>query len=89
MSKNLHHGTFPVDSDNNMNVSPAHSRGLFFEKLVWLTTEEAAQYLRKSVNAIRIMVYRNEIRARKHRRRLYFRRDELDAVIESSQLERG
>ena len=62
---------------------------LLFEDLIWLTTEEAAQYLRKSVNAIRILVYKKILRARKFRRRLYFRKSELDAVIEASALERG
>jgi excisionase family DNA binding protein len=62
---------------------------VIFEKLIWLTTEEAAQYLRKSPNAIRILVFRKILRARKFRRRLYFRKAELDLVIESSQLERG
>lgn len=62
---------------------------LFFENLPWLTTEEAAQYLRKSVNAIRILVYKKILRARKFRRRLYFRKSELDAAIEASALERG
>ena len=56
-----------------------------FNKLIWLTTEEAASYLRKSANAIRIMVHKKILRARKFRRRLYFRREELDALIETSQ----
>jgi excisionase family DNA binding protein len=65
------------------------SNQLFFENLIWLTTQETAQYLRKSVNAIRILVFRKILRARKFRRRLYFRKSELDAVIEASVLERG
>jgi excisionase family DNA binding protein len=62
---------------------------LLFQNLIWLTTEEAAKYLRKSANAIRIMVHKKILKARKFRRRLYFRRDELDAVIEASILQRG
>ena len=57
---------------------------LLFDNLVWLTTEEAAQYLRKSANAVRILVHRGILRARKFRRRLYFRKDELCALIETS-----
>ena len=57
---------------------------LLFDNLVWLTTEEAAQYLRKSANAVRILVHRGLLRARKFRRRLYFRKDELCALIETS-----
>ncbi len=62
---------------------------LSFEHLVWLTTEEAARYLRKSANAIRILVSRRILRARKFRRRLYFRKDELNALIETSSLKGG
>ena len=55
-----------------------------FENLIWLTTEEAATYLRKSADAIRHLVYRGDIRARKFKRRLYFRRDELDELLDLS-----
>ena len=55
-----------------------------FERLTWLDSEEAATYLRKTTNALRIMVYRGYIRPRKFRRRLYFRKIELDRLLESS-----
>ena len=55
-----------------------------FEHLTWLDTKEAATYLRKTANALRIMVYRGYLRPRKFRRRLYFRRIELDRLLESS-----
>jgi hypothetical protein len=55
-----------------------------FERLTWLNTKDAADYLRKTVNALRIMVFRGYIRPRKFRRRLYFRRLELDRLLESS-----
>ena len=61
------------------------------ENLVWLNSEEAAIYLRKfrkdgtpSVEAIRTAVYRGQIKARKWNRHLYFRRTELDWMIENS-----
>jgi hypothetical protein len=54
------------------------------DRLTWLTAKEAAQYLRKTANAIRIMVYRGHIQPRKLRNRLYFRRIELDRLLESS-----
>lgn len=62
---------------------------LFFDNLVWLNTEEAARYLRKTVNALRIAVYRRHIKARKFKRRLYFKRVELDKLIETSELTGG
>lgn len=72
-------------SDGNQNVSHEMcSSDLLFEKLIWMTTEEAARYLRKSANAIRIMVHKKILKARKFRRRLYFKKDELDALIETS-----
>lgn len=54
--------------------------------LTWMNSKEAAQYLRKTRNALLIMVNRGYIRARKFRRRLYFRRVELDRMLESSTL---
>jgi hypothetical protein len=55
-----------------------------FNRLTWLDSKEAANYLRKTANALRIMVYRGYIRPRKFRRRLYFRKLELDRLLESS-----
>lgn len=56
----------------------------FFDQLTWLNTDEAAKYLRKTKNALFIMVNRGYIRVRKYRRRLYFRKVELDRLLESS-----
>ena len=55
-----------------------------FNRLTWLDTKEAARYLRKTANALRIMVFRGYLKPRKFRRRLYFRRVELDRMLESS-----
>ncbi len=55
-----------------------------FDRLTWLDSKEAAEYLRKTANALRIMVYRGYIKPRRFRRRLYFRRLELDRLLESS-----
>lgn len=57
------------------------------ERLTWMDSKEAATYLRKSANALRIMVYRGYLQPRKFRHRLYFRRLELDRLIESSMSE--
>lgn len=65
------------------------SHHLFFENLIWLTTKEASVYLRRSVNAIHTLVSRRKIRARKFSNRLYFKKDELDYLIETSQLKGG
>lgn len=55
-----------------------------FDQLTWLDSKEAAKYLRKTANALRIMVFRGYLRPRKFRRRLYFRKLELDRLLESS-----
>ena len=57
---------------------------MLFDNFKWMTTNEAAAYLRKSTNAIRTAVCRGHIKARKFRRRLYFKRSELDHLIETS-----
>ncbi len=49
-----------------------------------MTSEEAAMYLRRSVGQIRNMVYRGQLRYRRFCRRLYFRKFDLDRLIESS-----
>ena len=61
----------------------------FFGNLVWLTTKEAARYLRKNTNAVMDLVYKKILRVRKLRRRLYFKREELDALIGTSKLAGG
>ncbi len=58
--------------------------GVDFDRLTWLDSKDAANYLRKTANALRIMVCRGYLRPRKFRRRLYFRRIELDRMLESS-----
>ena len=55
-----------------------------FENLVWMTSAEAAKYLRKSYGALRVMVCRGYIKPRMFHRRWYFRRSELDRLIENS-----
>lgn len=66
--------------------SPTETNGsvMLFENYKWMTTSEAATYLRKSSNAIRTAVCRGHITARKFKRRLYFKRSELDRLIETS-----
>ncbi len=57
---------------------------LFFENLEWMSSEEAARYLRRSVGQIRNMVYRGQIKSRKFNSRLYFRKNDLERAIEFS-----
>ena len=76
-------------SSNGEEARVPWDSGLVFDNLVWLSSQEAARYLRKSVGALRTMVSRGHLRARKFRRRLYFRRIELDRLLESSEQKGG
>ena len=51
---------------------------------IWLSTNEAAQYLGKTKNAIWILLCRGLLIKRKWRRRLYFKKAELDRLLETS-----
>lgn len=77
------------DSRYTDSVEGHRSSTLIFENLIWLTTKEAAVYLRRSVNAIHTLVSRRKLRARKFSNRLYFKKEELDYLIETSQLKGG
>jgi excisionase family DNA binding protein len=68
----------------NLQGSSSHRASLLFDNLIWLTTKEAAVYLRKSVNAIHLLVSRGQLKARKFGNRLYFKKLELDYLIETS-----
>ncbi len=59
---------------------------LLFDNLEWLTSKEAALYLRKTYGALKVMVHRGHIRARKFRNRLYFKKSELNELLETSDL---
>lgn len=72
------------DSRYTDQVEGQGSSALIFDNLEWLTTAEAAHYLRKSTDAIRQMVCRGQLRARKFHRRLYFRKVELDQALDIS-----
>ncbi len=57
------------------NVSGSKDPRFFENKIEneWLSTEEAATFLSISPNALRIMVYRDQIKAYKFGRRLRFK----------------
>ena len=64
-----------------ITMSELSSSGTFFDKLVWLTSKEAAEYLRKSIGALRVHVHRGHIQVHKWHRRLYFKRVDLDRML--------
>jgi excisionase family DNA binding protein len=72
-----------IDRSNGEEETSERSL-LLLDNLEWLTTAEAAYYLRKSSAAIRQMVCRGQLRARKFHRRLYFKKVELNQAIDIS-----
>jgi excisionase family DNA binding protein len=51
------------------------------ESVRWLTSSEAAQYLRVSISSLKMMVYRGQIKVRKLGRRNRFLREELERLF--------
>lgn len=70
----------------NLDGAGVNSKSVveIFDNQVWLNSEDAAVYLRRSVGQLRNMVYRRQIKPKKYVGRLYFRRSDLDRSIESS-----
>jgi excisionase family DNA binding protein len=83
MSETSSHTTYFTNEkvyarDEHFNAHP------FFDNLIWLTTDEAASFLRKSSHALRQMTYKGRIRPRKFGGRLYFKKAELNDLIDTS-----
>lgn len=64
---------------------------MFFDNLIWLTCLDAAIYLRKfkadgtpSVGAIRNLIYRGHLKARKMGNSVYLKKSEIDRALELS-----
>lgn len=53
-------------------------------KKTWLSSDEAARYLGKTRNAVWLLVSKGILIKRKWNRRLYFKRSELDQLLETS-----
>ena len=64
-------------------LSKAASDGLFDNRIAeWLSTQEAARFLRISENALRICVYRGQIKVYRFGRRLRFRVEDLRQILQ-------
>ncbi len=53
----------------------------FFDNRIWLDTNEAANFLRITVNALRIRIWRKQVIAHKFGNRLRFKRIDLDKYM--------
>lgn len=71
-------------SEKNYNTNTHVNANSFFNNLIWITTKEASEFLRKSSHAVRQMVYKGHISARKFHGRLYFNKLELHELIDLS-----
>lgn len=58
------------------------TQSLFDNSIVWLSSEEAAHYLRTSAQQIRNWVYQGKFKAYRIGRKLLFKKSDLDAAIE-------
>ncbi len=56
----------------------------FFDNLIWLSSKEAADYLRISVGALKNRVYRGEIFPRKLGRLNRYNKKELEQLLSAS-----
>lgn len=56
----------------------------FNNGLVWMTSIEASRYLGKSKNALWLLVSRGFLIKRKWQGRLYFKKSEIDRMLESA-----
>ena len=65
----------------NQDVCGKDERTPSLESVRWLTTSEAAHYLRISVSSLKMMVYRGQVRVRKLGRRNRFLREELERLF--------
>lgn len=54
----------------------------------WLRTNEVALYLGTSIGAVKNMTLRGKLRPKKYNRRNYYGREEIDGLIEHSDIER-
>lgn len=57
------------------------AEGPLFENLVWLTTKEAAVYLRVSEGQIRNMVWRGQLKSYHLQNKLRFQKSDLDSLL--------
>ena len=68
-------------------ISHLDARGLsvsadaLFDKLKWMTSKEAAHYLRVSAGQIRNMVWRGQLKCYRLQNRLRFLRSDLDRLL--------
>lgn len=56
-------------------------RPALFDNRIWMNTKEAAEYLRVSVNGLRLKVWKRQLPAYKFDRHLRFKKSDLDQYM--------
>lgn len=73
------------EKESSRKVLSTWGSSLIFENLTWLTSNEAAAYLRlPTVGALRVLVCRRKVPFHKLGRSLRFNRNELDRLLKAS-----
>ena len=83
---------FQMEKRYNKNKSDSKKSDSLFDNLIkknqqadenirWLNTKEAAEFLRLTPNALRILVHRAQVKYFKFGRRLRFRKEDLASLI--------
>lgn len=85
-----------VQQNTESAAETKDSEKQLFDNLLWLSTKDAAIYLRKfrvdgkpSEGAIRNLVWRGVLKARKWRRRLFFKKTDLDRLLQAAPFTNG
>lgn len=68
----------------DVKTAEENSSARLFDKLKWMTSKEAASYIRVSVGQLRNMVWRGQIKCYRLKNRLRFLRSDLDSIVKSS-----
>lgn len=72
--------------DKSLSSSPQglEDKQKFFDKLIWLTVKQAATYLSRTENAIRLLIHKGTLQRHRLDGRIYLKRAEIDALLEKS-----
>lgn len=75
---------YEVNCDGSRNQNKDFYKKMFFENqenCIWLSTKDVSRIFSLTENAIRIMVYRKQIKPYKLGRRLRFKASELERLL--------
>jgi len=62
---------------------------LLFDNLIWMTVKDAATYLRRTENAVRLLLYKGILNTYKLGGRVYVKKTQINDLLEKSILRGG